>query len=100
MAVATTRENVHADLLRLTLEALGDFTTARLPDQRLLDLDRDDEAPVDELRAMYSQELGIHLLFLPVEQGGMGGGAFDVYRVCEQLARTDLGVAVGVSVGS
>jgi alkylation response protein AidB-like acyl-CoA dehydrogenase len=28
--------------------------------------------------------------------GGMGGGAFDVYRVCEQMARIDLGVATGV----
>jgi alkylation response protein AidB-like acyl-CoA dehydrogenase len=26
----------------------------------------------------------------------MGGGAFDVYRVCEQMARIDLGVATGV----
>ena len=100
MAVVPTREHVDADLLRLTLEALHDFTAARLPDQRLLDLDRDDEAPVGDLRAMYGRDLGVHLLFLPTEYGGMGGGAFDAYRVCEQLARTDLGIAVGVTVGS
>jgi hypothetical protein len=26
----------------------------------------------------------------------MGGGAFDVYRVCDLMARIDLGVATGV----
>ena len=40
--------------------------------------------------------LGIQLLFIPEEFEGMGGGAFDVYRVCEELARVDLGVATGV----
>ena len=33
---------------------------------------------------------------LPELHIGMGGGAFDVYRVCEQMARIDLGVATGV----
>ncbi len=93
-------QDVDPDTLRLTLEALHDFTTGHFSDSRLRELDRIDEAPVDDLRAMYTDELGIHLLFLPVEFGGMGGGAFDIYRVCAQLAGVDVGVAVGVSVGS
>ncbi len=40
--------------------------------------------------------LGIQLLFIPEEFGGMGGGAFDVYCVCEEMARIDLGVATAV----
>ncbi len=39
------------------------------------------------------EELGIQLLFVPYEYGGMGGGAFDVYRVCERMAAIDLGLA-------
>ena len=39
------------------------------------------------------EELGIQLLFVPFEYGGMGGGAFDVYRVCERMAAVDLGLA-------
>ena len=41
-------------------------------------------------------QLGIQLLFVPEEFGGMGGGAFDVYCVCEEMARIDLGVATAV----
>src|SRR5436305_5791542 len=33
---------------------------------------------------------------LPEEFGGMGGGTFDVYCVCEEMARIDLGVATAV----
>ena len=40
--------------------------------------------------------IGIQLLFIPEEYGGFGGGAFDVYCVCEEMARIDLGVATAV----
>ena len=45
---------------------------------------------------MCGPELGIQLLFIPEAYSGMGGGAFDVYRICEAMARIDLGIATGV----
>jgi alkylation response protein AidB-like acyl-CoA dehydrogenase len=84
------------DKLDMTLAAIREFTQARLPDQKLLELDERNEAPLDIVRAMWGPELGIMLLFLPEEYGGMGGGAFDIYRVCEQMARIDLGISTGV----
>ena len=53
-------------------------------------------APIDLVRAMCSDELGVQLLFIPEEYGGMGGDTIDVYRVCEEMARIDLGVATSV----
>ena len=51
-----------------------------------------DECPLEIVRHMCSPDkLGIQLLFIPEEFGGMGGGAFDVYCVCEEMARIDLG---------
>lgn len=84
------------ETLDLTLEALKDFTAAHLPEKKILELDASEEFPVDIVREMCGQGLGIQLLFIPEEFEGMGGGAFDVYRVCEELARVDLGVATGV----
>ncbi len=91
MAAGLDRET-----LELTLEALRDFASERLPDATLLELDAKDEFPVEVVRAMCGGELGVQLLFIPEEYGGMGGGAYDVYRVCEALAGVDLGVATGV----
>jgi alkylation response protein AidB-like acyl-CoA dehydrogenase len=85
-----------AEMLDMTLDAIDEFAARHLPEARLLDLDRDDECPIDDVRAMCSDELGIQLLFIPEEHGGMGGGTFDVYRVCEKMAAIDLGVATSV----
>jgi alkylation response protein AidB-like acyl-CoA dehydrogenase len=82
--------------LTLILEALDDFTTNALPLERRLELDREDVCPEDTIRAMCGEDLGVQLVFVPEEYGGMGGGAFDAYRVCERLARIDLGIATSV----
>src|SRR5437868_15130911 len=83
--------------LKLSLKSLGDFAKERLPEETLLELDARDECPLDIVRDMCSPDkLAIQLLFVPEEFGGMGGGAFDVYRVCEEMARIDLGIATAV----
>ncbi|MBK8014384.1 MAG: acyl-CoA dehydrogenase family protein [Deltaproteobacteria bacterium] len=82
--------------LSLTLDALKQFAEERLTDERLLEFDHKDEFPEEVVRAIGSTELGIQLVFIPEEYGGMGGGAFDVYRVCEAMGRIDVGLATGV----
>jgi alkylation response protein AidB-like acyl-CoA dehydrogenase len=83
--------------LKLSLKSLREFAKKRLPDQELIDLDARDECPLEVVEHMCSPDkLGIQLLFVPEEFGGMGGGTFDVYCVCEEMARIDLGVATAV----
>lgn len=84
------------ETLEMTLEAISDFAAHELPDSRLIELDDADEYPADIVERMCSDELGVQLLFIDEELGGMGGNAFDVYRVCELMARIDLGVATSV----
>jgi alkylation response protein AidB-like acyl-CoA dehydrogenase len=83
--------------LKLSLKSLREFAKKRLTDEVLMDLDARDECPIEIVRHMCSPDkLGIQLLFIPEEFGGMGGGTFDVYCVCEEMARIDLGVATAV----
>ncbi len=83
--------------LKLSLKSLKEFAKKRLPDETLIDLDERDECPLEIVRDMCNPDkLGIQLLFIPEEFGGMGGGSFDVYCVCEEMARIDLGVATSV----
>ena len=83
--------------LKLSLKSLKEFAKKRLPDETLIELDERDKCPIDVVRDMCSPDkLGIQLLFVPEEYGGMGGGTFDVYCVCEEMARIDLGVATSV----
>ncbi len=85
-----------AETLTMMLEAVRDYLTDAISEERQLELDHEDVCPEDLVRGMCSDQLGIQLLFIPEEYGGMGGGTLDVYRVCEQLARFDVGVATSV----
>jgi alkylation response protein AidB-like acyl-CoA dehydrogenase len=86
---------IDRDTLDLVLKTLREFASDQLPDSYLLELDTRDEFPEELVRTMLA-DLGVTLLFIPEEYGGMGASAFDVYRVCEELARIDVGVATGV----
>jgi len=83
--------------LKLSLKSLREFAKKRLQDETLIELDERDECPIEIVREICNPDkIGIQLLMVPEEFGGMGGGAFDVYCVCEEMARIDLGVATAV----
>jgi len=87
--------SVDGEALDMVVSTLRDYAERELKPERLLQLDRANEFPEDVHRALYG-DIGLHLLFIPEEFGGMGGGAKEIYRVSEALARIDLGIATGV----
>ena len=92
--MATLVKGLDPDTLNVALKSINEFAERELPDALLIDLDERDECPEEIVRKMSSPDgLGIQLLFVPFEHGGMGGGAFDVYRICERMAAIDLGLA-------
>ena len=83
--------------LTMSLKSLRDFAKKQLPDEKLIELDAKDECPLDIVKQMcHPDKLGIQLLFVPEAYGGMDGGTFDVYCICEEMARIDLGVATSL----
>ncbi len=86
-----------SDSLGMVLATLAKYAQRKLPDSYLLELDQKDEFPRKVLKDLYDQrQLGLHLLFIPEEYGGLGGGAYDIYRVSEVMAGIDLGIATAV----
>jgi alkylation response protein AidB-like acyl-CoA dehydrogenase len=90
------RVGLDPETLQLTLDAIRDFTAERLPQELLLELDAREEFPEEAIREMCGSGLGVQLLFIPEAYDGMGGGAFDVYRICDLMGALDLGLATGV----
>lgn len=88
-----TRAGLDDETLGMILESLRTVSERRLGKARRLELDELDEFPHELVREMLGPELGLHLLFLPEEVGGLGGGGRDLFRVSEEMARVDLGVA-------
>ena len=86
-----------AETLDLVLSTLREYAARELTPEVLLDLDHHDRFPEKVLRDLYDPaQIGIHLLFMPEEYGGLGGGAYDIYRVSTAMAEIDLGIATGV----
>jgi acyl-CoA dehydrogenase len=92
----TTTNGLDRDTLELMLSSVDEFIARALPEQTRLELDHEDVCPEETVRAMCGDDLGVHLAFLPEEYGGLGGGAFDSYRICEHLAHVDIGLATSV----
>ena len=83
------------DTFNLVMASIRDYAENELDDATLIEIDTKDEFPEEIVRGLCGDVLGVSLLFIPEEYGGMGGDAFDVYRVSELLAGIDLGIATG-----
>ena len=63
----------------MILDTLRKYAERRLTSEYLLELDRDDRFPEEVLKELNDpMQLGLHLLFIPEEFNGLGGGAYDI----------------------
>ncbi len=86
-----------AEILDQILTTLREYAEKNLPSGKLLEIELGHEFPEKIMKDLYDpQQIGLHLLTIPEELGGLGGGAYDIYRVSEQMAAIDLGIATGV----
>ena len=83
--------------LQLLLTTIKSYARRELSREYLLSLDSEDQFPQKVFDDLYDDEqVGLHLLFIDEEYGGLGGGAGDVARVAETLAGIDLGISTGI----
>ncbi len=89
----TTTAGLSLEMRNMMIQALRQVCQRELPEERQLELDAQDMFPMEFIRELLSPNVGLHLVFLPEDVGGLGGGALDIYRVSEEMARIDLGLA-------
>jgi alkylation response protein AidB-like acyl-CoA dehydrogenase len=80
---------------QMILDLLSQLRQRLLTPDRLRTLDAEEVFPEQVIREMLGPEIGLQLLFIPEEYGGLGGGARDIAAVSEELAKICLGVATG-----
>jgi len=78
---------------QMVLDTLQVVRERLLPKEKVLELDRKEEFPEQIIREMLGPEIGFHLLFIPEEYGGMGGGARDSCAITREMSKICLGVA-------
>ena len=81
----------------LMLDSLKAYAKKNISNDFIREKDQANEFPAEVLKDMYDHSmLGVHLLMIPEEYGGVSGGTYDIYRICEVLAHIDLGIATSV----
>jgi alkylation response protein AidB-like acyl-CoA dehydrogenase len=86
-----------AEMLDQILTTLREYAEKNLPVATLLEIELGHDFPEKVMKDLYDPgQIGLHLLTIPEEFGGLGGGAYDIYRVSEAMAAIDLGIATGV----
>jgi alkylation response protein AidB-like acyl-CoA dehydrogenase len=78
---------------QMVLDTLGLVRKRLLPKEKVLELDRKEEFPEEIIREMLGPDIGLQLLFIPEQYGGMGGGARDSCALTREMAKICLGVA-------
>ncbi len=74
-----------------------------LTKEKILEYDKKEIFPEEIVRELLGQDIGLQLLFIPEEYGGMGGGARDCCAVVREMCKICLGVGTGffaVQLGS
>lgn len=78
---------------QMVLDLLSQLRQRMLTPEKLRAYDEDEVFPEEVIRELLGPTIGLQLLFIPEEYGGLGGGARDVAAVSEELAKICLGVA-------
>ena len=77
---------------QMVLDMVVQLRKKLLTREKILELDKQERFPEDIIREMLGPEIGLQMLFIPEEYGGMGGGARDCCEVTREMARICLGV--------
>ncbi|MFH2203369.1 MAG: acyl-CoA dehydrogenase family protein [Elusimicrobiota bacterium] len=94
---ATKTAGLDKETRDMVLETLREYAQKKIPFKLLHEHDQENKFPAQILKELYDPEqIGINLLMIPEEYGGLGGSTYDIYRACEVLARIDLGIATSV----
>ena len=81
------------EMLSMVLDTIDKLERERVSLETRLELDRKGDFPMDLIRFMLGPEIGLHLIFIPAEFGGLGAGAREIALISERMARMDLALA-------
>jgi alkylation response protein AidB-like acyl-CoA dehydrogenase len=83
---------------QIVLDLLAQIRQRMLTPEKIREWDAKEIFPEEAIRELLGPEIGLQLLFIPEEYGGMGAGARDMALVSEQLGKICLGVGTGFLV--
>lgn len=81
------------EMQSMVLDTIRQLRKKLLTKDLILEWDKHEYFPEEVIREMLSPEIGLQLVFIPEEYGGMGGGARDSCAVTRETSKICLGIS-------
>lgn len=78
---------------KMVLDTVRQLKNRLLTKENVFEYDKQNIFPEAAIRQMLSPEIGLQLLFIPEEYGGIGGGARDSCAVTREMSKICLGIS-------
>ena len=80
---------------QMIIDTVRQLRKRLLTKKKILEFDKNEIFPEDTIRELLGADIGLQLLFIPEEYGGIGGGARDCCEVIREISSICLGIATG-----
>lgn len=90
--------NIDPDMFEMILDSVDKLEKDKLSLETKLKLDVTGDYPADLIRFIMGPEMGLHLLFISEEYGGLGASAYELATISERMAKMDLAIATSFLV--
>ena len=80
---------------QMVIDTVRQLRKRFLTKKKILEFDKNEIFPEDTIRELLGEDIGLQLLFIPEEYGGIGGGARDCCEVIREISNICLGIATG-----
>ena len=81
------------EMFSMVLETLKKIGKDRLSLETRLQMDKEGDFPEDLIRFMLGPDIGLHLIFIPEEYGGLGASTVQIAQISEEMAKMDMAIA-------
>jgi alkylation response protein AidB-like acyl-CoA dehydrogenase len=81
-----------AESRQMVLDTVAQLKKRLLTREKTLEFDHQETFPEETIREMLGPEIGLQLLMIPEQYGGMGGGARDSCAITREMAKICLGI--------
>jgi alkylation response protein AidB-like acyl-CoA dehydrogenase len=81
------------EMFSMVLDTLKKIEKDRLALDTRLEMDMEGDFPEELIRFMLGPDIGLHLIFIPEEYGGLGASAVQIAQISEEMAKMDMAIA-------
>lgn len=86
------RYGLDSEMRQMVLDTVAQLSKRLLAKDKVLEWDKKEVFPEGTIREMLGPEIGLQLLMIPEEYGGMGGGAKDSFILTREMSKICLGI--------